>query len=151
CPASESQSHLDPALRADPATGAPPSHTPLDVFHRLLSNAVASLEHDSPEARRAVYATARKALAEQLQAANPGRAKPDVSREGVALEEAILRLELELRGTPVPGTAGTAPSSANEQHTVEDERRADTEGSAWDELEQLARGGHGAAAEPRAI
>ena len=70
----------------------------------LLSRAVASLDKN-PEARRAVYDRARQALLAQLRSMNPPLAESEITRERLALEEAIRRAELQ------PGKAESAPGT----------------------------------------
>lgn len=115
CPTSEGLvEHLEPRQQADLPPSDSRSPAPPGDFRQLLADAVAKLENNTPEARRAIYAVARQVLAEGLQAASVGRAKPDVSREGVALEEAILRLELELGGVRAPDGVPPSRSPARE-------------------------------------
>jgi hypothetical protein len=58
----------------------------------LLTRAVANLDNN-PEARRKVYDRARQALLAQLRAMNPPLAEAEITRERLALEEAIRRLD----------------------------------------------------------
>jgi len=79
----------------------------------LLSRAVASLEN--PEARRKVYDRARQALLAQLRGMNPPLAEAEITRERLALEEAIRRLDQqaarpESGSPPPPSPAAAAPS-----------------------------------------
>jgi hypothetical protein len=80
----------------------------------LLSRAVANLEN--PEARRKVYDRARQALLAQLRGMNPPLAEAEITRERLALEEAIRRLDQqaarpEAESSPPSSAAGT-PSAA---------------------------------------
>jgi len=86
----------------------------------LLSRAVASLDKNV-EARRAVYDRARSALLNQLRTMNPPLAESEITRERLALEEAIRRIEGQApkadpgavapSGSPVP-KAASAPRPA---------------------------------------
>lgn len=73
----------------------------------LLSRAVANLENN-PEGRRKVYDRARQALLAQLRTMNPPLAEAEITRERLALEEAIRRLDQQ---AAKPETAPSPPSS----------------------------------------
>jgi hypothetical protein len=77
----------------------------------LLSRAVAGLAPNTGEARRAVYDRARQALVNQLRAMRPPLAESEITRERLALEEAIRRIETQAGqvGTTVERPAQTAP------------------------------------------
>jgi hypothetical protein len=64
----------------------------------LLTRAVATLDK-SPEGRRAVYDRARQALVAQLRSMNPPLAESEITRERLALEEAIRRAEMQIGKT----------------------------------------------------
>jgi hypothetical protein len=61
----------------------------------LLSRAVMGLDRNTGEARRAVYDRARQALVNQLRAMNPPLVESDITRERLALEDAIRRIETQ--------------------------------------------------------
>ncbi len=73
-------------------------------YYAVLSRAVASLEANTPEARRAVYDKARNALIGQLKAIVPPLPTSEISRQRLELEEAIRRAERE-----AANAAGGAP------------------------------------------
>jgi hypothetical protein len=74
----------------------------------LLSRAVSTLS-DDPEGRRKVYDRARSALLNQLRGMNPPLAESEITRERLALEEAIRRLDAQLgKGAAPPGSATAA-------------------------------------------
>jgi hypothetical protein len=81
----------------------------------LLSRAVANLDNN-PEARRKVYDRARQALLAQLRAMNPPLAEAEITRERLALEEAIRRLDQQAGKVespqPVPATAAAGSPGA---------------------------------------
>jgi hypothetical protein len=78
----------------------------------LLSRAVSNLEK-SPEGRRAVYDRARQALVNQLRSMNPPLAEAEITRERLALEEAIRRAEMQAaKGEPVSVQA-SAPATSS--------------------------------------
>jgi hypothetical protein len=89
-------------------------------YYPLLAKAVAGLPNSTPEARRAVYERARKALLAQLQNLQPPIPEADVARETQALDSAVARIESELaapNGSPkavprVESLFGTAPRAA---------------------------------------
>ena len=64
-------------------------------YYAVLSRAVASLEANTPETRRAVYDKARNALIAQLKAIVPPLPTSEISRQRLELEEAIRRAERE--------------------------------------------------------
>jgi hypothetical protein len=85
----------------------------------LLTRAVANLKNN-PEARRKVYDRARQALLAQLRAMNPPLAEAEITRERLALEEAIRRLDQQAGKVEIPvpepaaaaGPAVPAPGAA---------------------------------------
>src|SRR5215472_13250345 len=72
--------------------------------YSLISRAVAALETNTFEARRAIYNYARAAQSEQLH--NRPFNKKDFDRERLMLEDAISRVEIEVTG----GRIATGPS-----------------------------------------
>ena len=88
-------------------------------YYAVLSRAVASLEANTPETRRAVYDKARNALIGQLKAIVPPLPTSEISRQRLELEEAIRRAEREAanggpagspqRPTRRPGPAAGPP------------------------------------------
>src|SRR5467141_4385605 len=64
-------------------------------YYPLISRAVAGLEKNSGEARRAVYERARAALLAQLRGVTPALNESDITRERLALEESIRKVEAE--------------------------------------------------------
>jgi hypothetical protein len=82
-------------------------------YYAVLSRAVASLEANTPEARRAVYDKARNALIGQLKAIVPPLPTSEISRQRLELEEAIRRAEREaanVAGGAPPRPAARRPS-----------------------------------------
>ncbi|MFC7052165.1 hypothetical protein ACFQI3_05620 [Hansschlegelia quercus] len=74
-------------------------------YFPVISRAVAGLENNTGEARRAVYERARAAIVKQLRAIDPPLSEDDIGRERMNLEEAIRRVEAE---APAPASAKTA-------------------------------------------
>jgi hypothetical protein len=64
-------------------------------YHPLISRAVEGLENNTGEARRALYERARGALVAQLRGVTPALSESDITRERLALEEAIRKVEAE--------------------------------------------------------
>jgi hypothetical protein len=80
----------------------------------LLSRAVSGLERNSGEARRSVYDRARQALLKQLRSMNPPLAESEITRERLALEEAIRRIETQTtRPAPPPPPPAPPPPAAS--------------------------------------
>ncbi len=77
-------------------------------YYAVLSRAVASLEVNTPEARRAVYDKARNALIGQLKAIVPPLPTSEISRQRLELEEAIRRAEREASNAAAGQPARTA-------------------------------------------
>jgi hypothetical protein len=83
----------------------------------LLTRAVSGLDRNTGEARRGVYDRARHALVNQLRAMNPPLAESEITRERLALEEAIRVIETQSgqaemkaeRMPPVPPEPPRAP------------------------------------------
>ena len=85
-------------------------------YYPLITRAVAGLEKSTGEGRRTLYERARNALVEQLRSVDPPLSETDITRERLALEEAIRKVEAEavrmMRGDP-PATrqAARAPQA----------------------------------------
>src|SRR4051812_26284193 len=64
-------------------------------YYPLISRAVAGLEKNNGENRRALYERARAALLAQLRGVTPPLNESDITRERLALEESIRKVEAE--------------------------------------------------------
>src|ERR1700761_6262171 len=64
-------------------------------YHPLIARAVESLENSTGEARRSLYERARAALVSQLRSIEPPLSEADITRERLALEDAIRKVEAE--------------------------------------------------------
>jgi hypothetical protein len=64
-------------------------------YYPLIGKAVAGLEKNTGEARRVLYERARTALVGQLRGMNPPLSESEITRERLALEEAIRKVEAE--------------------------------------------------------
>jgi hypothetical protein len=75
-------------------------------YYPLLSRAVAGLDTNTGESRRALYGRARAALCEQLRGHQPPLTDSEITRERLSLEAAIRKFEAEAirrpRDAPVP-------------------------------------------------
>ena len=76
-------------------------------YYPLIAKAVSGLEKSTGDTRRALYDRARTALLAQLRGVEPALSEPDITRERLALEEAIRKVEAEAarrsRGDLLPG------------------------------------------------
>src|SRR6202011_803372 len=64
-------------------------------YYPLIARAVAGLQKNTGAARRTLYERAREALVAQLRGVTPALDESDVTRERLALEEAIRKVEGE--------------------------------------------------------
>src|SRR3569832_180530 len=64
-------------------------------YYPLIARAVAGLDKNTGENRRALYERARAALVNQLRGVDPPLDEDEITRERLALEEAIRRVETE--------------------------------------------------------
>jgi hypothetical protein len=64
-------------------------------YYPLIARAVAGLEKNNGENRRALYERARAALIAQLRGVTPALDESDITRERLALEESIRKVEAE--------------------------------------------------------
>jgi hypothetical protein len=81
-------------------------------YYPLVAKAIAGLEKNTGEGRRMLYERARTALVAQLRGMNdPPLTEAEITRERLALEEAIRKVEAEAarRGRDVPRAEPAAP------------------------------------------
>src|SRR5271157_4409243 len=64
-------------------------------YHPLIARAVEGLDKSSGEARRALYERARTALITQLRAIEPPLSESEITKERLALEDAIRKVEAD--------------------------------------------------------
>src|ERR1700720_4175204 len=76
-------------------------------YYPLIAKAVSGLEKSTGEARRALYDRARTALLAQLRGVEPALSEPDITRERLAVEEAIRKVKAEA-GPPARRRRGRA-------------------------------------------
>jgi hypothetical protein len=109
-------------------------------YYPLIARAVAGLDKNTGDARRALYERARTALVAQLRGVTPALSESDITRERLALEEAIRKVEAEsARQTWVE------PARSEPVHKI----RA-PEMPKWDDLPLAAGQDRRASAQPRA-
>lgn len=65
-------------------------------YYPLISRAVAGLERNTGENRRSLYERARNALLDQLRSITPALSETEITRERLALEEAIRKVEADV-------------------------------------------------------
>src|ERR1044071_3092964 len=83
-------------------------------YYPLVAKAVAGLEKNTGEGRRTLYERARTALVAQLRGMNdPPLTEAEITRERLALEEAIRKVEAEAarRGRDAPRPEAPAPAT----------------------------------------
>ena len=83
-------------------------------YHPLIARAVEGLEKSTGEARRALYERARTALVTQLRRVDPPLSETEITKERLALEDAIRKVEAETARKSraelrEPRTAATPP------------------------------------------
>jgi hypothetical protein len=83
-------------------------------YHPLIARAVDGLGTSTGEARRALYERARAALVAQLRGIEPALSEADITRERLALEDAIRKVEAEVvrkgRIEPRPAAPSLRPN-----------------------------------------
>jgi hypothetical protein len=81
-------------------------------YYTVLRRAIAGIDPNVPETRRAVYDKARNALIGQLKAVDPPLTTAEISRQRLELEEAIRRVEREASAGLGGAAAGRRPAPA---------------------------------------
>ncbi len=81
-------------------------------YYPLIAKAVTGLDKSTGEARRAVYERARGALVAQLRSMTPALSESEITRERLALEEAIRKVEAEAARRMRAEPKGEAPRAA---------------------------------------
>src|SRR5215831_17444733 len=77
-------------------------------YYPLIARAVAGLDPSAPgEARRALYERARTALIAQLRGVQPPLSESEITRERLALEEAVRKVESEAAQRAREASRGT--------------------------------------------
>jgi hypothetical protein len=92
-------------------------------YYPLITKAVEGLEKSTGEARRGLYDRARNALVTQLRGVQPALSESDITRERLALEEAIRKVEAEAarrsrRDSPPPPRSEPPPPATARPQTA---------------------------------
>lgn len=90
-------------------------------YYPLIARAVAGLDKNTGENRRALYERARAALVNQLRGVDPPLEESDITRERLALEEAIRKLEVEAAKRARPDAQEQAQSPDEKSHSLRDQ------------------------------
>jgi len=96
-------------------------------YYPLIARAVAAAEKNNGETRRAIYERARTALLSQLRGTTPPLSEADITRERLALEEAIRKVEADMVRQARAQTSADAtsfPSSGSGPAAPPAERRS---------------------------
>jgi hypothetical protein len=98
-------------------------------YYPLIARAVAALPKNTGDGRRALYERARTALVAQLRGVTPALNESEITRERLALEEAIRKVEGEsarqawaepMRAEPIPKMRAPEPAAWEETDAPED-------------------------------
>jgi hypothetical protein len=84
-------------------------------YHPLISRAVAGLENNTGENRRVLYERARAALVNQLRSVDPPLEESDITRERLALEEAIRKVEADAAKRARPDEEAGVPQAPRDE------------------------------------
>jgi hypothetical protein len=79
-------------------------------YYPLISRAIGALDENNGENRRALYERARTALLAQLRGVTPALDESDITRERLALEESIRKVEAESARQFLDGSRRSAQS-----------------------------------------
>ena len=115
-------------------------------YYPLIAKAVTGLEKSTGETRRALYDRARTALLAQLRGVEPALSEADITRERLALEEAIRKVEGEIA---FPRTADAARRLRGEPPASRPDGRLDAPDQPQDFVEQSGYGDEAEAEEVR--
>ena len=95
-------------------------------YHPLIARAVEGLERSTGEARRALYERARTALVTQLRSVDPPLSESEITKERLALEDAIRKVEAEAaRKARAEQRAPAAPLPPRRERPAADGGRAE--------------------------
>jgi hypothetical protein len=81
-------------------------------YYLLIAKAVTGLEKSTGESRRALYGRERNALLNQLRNLDPPLSEQEITRERLALEEAVRKVEAEAARRSL----NPAPAKKEERH-----------------------------------
>jgi hypothetical protein len=91
-------------------------------YYPLLARAISGLPENTGEARRTVYERARSALLAQLRGADPPLPDEEVTRERLALEEAVRRIESEYSAMAAAAAGGMRVGAVAQPERLPPER-----------------------------
>jgi hypothetical protein len=83
--------------------------TSMTDYQPLISRAISSLDNNTGENRRVLYERARAALVNQLRSIEPALEESEITRERLALEDAIRKVEAEAAKDARPDASGAPP------------------------------------------
>jgi hypothetical protein len=84
-------------------------------YYPLIARAISGLDPSAPgESRRALYERARAALIQQLRSVDPPLSESEITRERLALEEAVRKVESEAAQRAREARGGAASPSARD-------------------------------------
>ena len=83
-------------------------------YYPLIARAVGGLDDNTGENRRALYERARAALVNQLRGVDPPLDEEEITRERLALEDAIRRIETDAAEREQPASPLPAPEPARQ-------------------------------------
>lgn len=81
-------------------------------YYSVLQRAVAMLPENTGQARRAIYEKARTALVRQLESVNPPLPASEITKQRLALEEAVRRIEQETARSALNAPPAARPAAA---------------------------------------
>ena len=116
-------SFIAPDLGGNLVTLGQIRHASLEMndYYPLIARAVERLDRSTGETRRAVYERARKAIA-QLLSNQPALLDADITKERLALEEAIRKVEAEAARKSLPETRAEPRSAAPSEGMPDDDK-----------------------------
>jgi hypothetical protein len=97
-------------------------------YYSVLAQAVVNLETGNPAAREELYERARSIIVAELRKQNPGISALTITREQVALEAAIRKLETEL-----------LPAWSKKRATIKRTQRSEPEFAEANELNEMPK------------
>jgi hypothetical protein len=100
-------------------------------YYPLIARAIAGLDPSAPgESRRALYERARAALIAQLRSVQPPLSESEITRERLALEEAVRKVESEAAQRARDASRATAGGSSGGSRAGDAFRRANANANA---------------------
>ena len=94
-------------------------------YHPLIARAVEGLGRSTGEARRSLYERARNALVTQLRGVDPPLSESEITKERLALEDAIRKVEADAARKARVEPRPAAPPPPRRDRATADSGRAD--------------------------